>query len=218
MSGVQFVILVLIFVPRPIHAAQVKRLHFSFSHITKPFRDRMFRRMWFVGLCTAIVLSQQLTTFAIYLTNQGGSTPLYGGLIAFGSILIIVLEFPLTTVFNHVSANRVMSFGCIALAGAAGLCAIINSPWWLILSVCAFSLGTMIYSPSYDSIGAEIALTDQRGAYMGLLWLATGLGFAIGPALGGQLLYISPLLCWIVICCISLLASALAWTTPTKRK
>lgn len=46
---------------------------------------------------------------------------------------------------------------------------------------------------------------------MSFLWIATGLGFALGPVLGGVLLSYSPLLCWSIVGGIGLLAVALAW-------
>jgi MFS family permease len=74
----------------------------------------------------------------------------------------------------------------------------------------------MIFSPPYDTIGVDLAPVEQRGTYMSFLWIATGLGFALGPALGGVLLHYSPLLCWGIVGIIGLLAVALAWNiVPT---
>lgn len=83
---------------------------------------------------------------------------------------------------------------------------------------CLFSLFLLSISPPYDTIGADLAPVEQRGTYMSFLWIATGLGFALGPALGGVLLHYSPLLCWSIVGSIGLLAVALAWNiAPTSR-
>ena len=139
-----------------------------------------------------MVLSQQTTIFAVYFTKLGGSPTLYGGLMAAGSLLVILL----TAFFQHVPAGRIMSLGSLLLATAAGTCSLIVSPSWLALPLLAFVFGNMIFSPPYDTIGADLAPVEQRGTYMSFLWIATGLGFVLGPALGGVLLHYSPLLCW----------------------
>ncbi|GCE28402.1 MFS transporter [Dictyobacter alpinus] len=176
-----------------------------------PLQNRTFRRIWLAGFCTTLVMSQQTTTMAIYLTRFGGSPALYGGLMAVGSLLVILLEVPLTALFQQVPVGRIMALGSLILAVAAGICSVITTAYWLALPLIAFVFGNMIFSPPYDTVGAEIAPAKQRGSYMSFLWIATGMGFALGPALGGILLEFSPLLCWSIMGGIGLIAVALAW-------
>jgi predicted MFS family arabinose efflux permease len=206
-----FALLMLLLFPRPMPSLQEVQAPRPPVAPFAPFRNRTFRRIWLVGFCTTLVLSQQTTTFAVYLTKLGGSPALYGGLMAAGSFLVILLEVPLTAFFQHVPAGRIMALGSLLLAIAAGTCSLIAAPSWLALPLLAFVFGNMIFSPPYDTIGADLAPVEQRGTYMSFLWIATGLGFALGPALGGVLLHYSPLLCWSIMGGIGLLAVALAW-------
>nr|WP_277988741.1 MFS transporter [Ktedonosporobacter rubrisoli] len=213
-----FALLILIFLPRGSKQTMPEKVPgMHLKQILAPLRNGAFGRFWLAGLCATTVFSQQFTTFAVYLTRQGGSPLLYGSLMALSCILIAILEFPLSTALFRVPAGGMIATGCLALAVAAGLCSLITAPLWLVFPVLAFTLGEMVFAPTYDTLGAEMAPAHQRGTYMGLLWVATGLGFAIGPALGGALLQCSPLLCWGVMGSIGLLAAALAWTTPEKR-
>lgn len=206
-----FALFMLLLFPRPMPPLQAVQAPRPPLALFAPFRDRTFRRIWLVGFCTTMVLSQQTTTFAVYLTKLGGSPALYGGLMAAGSFLVILLEVPLTAFFQHIPAGRIMALGSLLLAIAAGTCSLIAEPFWLALPLLAFVFGNMIFSPPYDTIGADLAPVAQRGTYMSFLWIATGLGFALGPALGGVLLHYSPLLCWSIVGSIGLLAVALAW-------
>ena len=216
-----FALLMLLFFPHPPHpqsevqATQAPRPALA---LLAPLRNRAFRRIWLVGFCATMVLSQQTTTFAVYLTRLGGSPALYGSLMAAGSLMIILLEVPLTALFQRVPVGRVIALGSLLMASAAGMCGLIVGPYWLALPLLAFVIGSMIFSPPYDTIGADLAPDEQRGTYMSFLWIATGLGFALGPALGGMLLSSSPLLCWSIMGGIGLLAVVLAWNIePASR-
>ncbi|GCE21626.1 MFS transporter [Dictyobacter kobayashii] len=206
-----FALFMLLLFPRPLPSLPDVQEPRPPQALLAPLRDRTFRRIWLVGFCTTMVLSQQTTTLAVYLTRLGGSPVLYGGLMAAGSLLVILLEVPLTALFQHIPAGRIMALGSLILAAAAAMCSLIVAPYWLALPLLAFVFGNMLFSPPYDTIGADLAPVEQRGAYMSFLWIATGLGFAVGPALGGVLLHYSPLLCWCIVGCIGLLAVALAW-------
>ncbi|GHO73334.1 MFS transporter [Ktedonobacter sp. SOSP1-85] len=206
-----FALFMLLLFPRPVSPLPKVQASRPSLALFAPFRDRAFRRIWLVGFFTTMVLSQQTTTFAVYLTKLGGSPAFYGGLMAAGSFLVILLEVPLTAFFQRVQSGRVMALGSLILALAAGTCSLVAGPYWLALPLLAFVFGNMLFSPPYDTIGADLAPVEQRGTYMSFLWIATGLGFALGPVLGGVLLSYSPLLCWSIVGGIGLLAVALAW-------
>lgn len=195
-------------------AAERPRAHFALA--LSPFRDGAFRRLWLVGFLGVVVYSQLTTTFAIYLLQRGGSPPLYGGLMALNGVLIILIEFPLMTAIAHLPAARVMAVGCLAYAGAAGFCALIGAPGWLVLPVLAFTAGEMFFAPAFGVVGADLAPPAQRGAYMGWLAAANGLGYVVGPLLGGELLHLSPLLCWGTLLLVGVLGAALAGAVPNR--
>lgn len=185
--------------------------------LATPLRNRTFQLIWLSGFCTTLVLSQQLTTFALYLTQQGGTPALYGGLMAFSSLLIILLEVPITAWFYRFTAQQTMALGALCLAAGALLCVFIAHPFWLLVPIMVFTLGNMIFSPPYDTVGAELAPEGQRGAYMSLLGMAASLGFATGPAVGGVLLQQAPWLCWVVISGIGITGAAVAYLAPVER-
>jgi MFS family permease len=209
-TTVVFAVLMLAHFPRPKRLPIEQRTRIRVIHALAPFRDGVFRRLWLVGFLGAVVYSQITTTFAVYLIERGGSPVLYGGMMALNAVLIIFVEFPLVTAVSHLAAARVMAAGCLAYAGAAGLCALIGSPFWLALPVLAFTVGEMLFSPAFGAVGADLAPLAQRGAYMGWLWAASGLGYMVGPALGGTLLHLSPLLCWGVLGLVGVLGTLLA--------
>lgn len=192
------------------------RPHYHLAQALIPFQNRVFRRLWFATFIGLLIYSQMITTFAVYFTQQGGTTLFYGGLMTLSCLLIVFMEFPLATAVYHIPIERVMAIGSLLYAGATGLCFLINSPNWLVLPVLAFTFGEMFFEPAFGSLAADLAPFEQQGTYTGLLWVATGLGMTVGPALGGELLYISPLVCWGILPVIGLLGAMLAWTTTTR--
>jgi predicted MFS family arabinose efflux permease len=215
-TTVIFAVLTLARLPAPAQPSAEARPRAHLAQALAPFRDGAFRRLWLAGFLGTVVYSQITTTFAIYLLERGGSPPLYGGLMALNGILIILIEFPLMTAIAHRPAGRVMAVGCLAYAGAAGLCALIGIPGWLVLPVLAFTAGEMLFSPAFGAGGADLAPPAQRGAYMGWLWAASGLGYVIGPALGGELLHLSAPLCWGTLLLVGVLGAALAGTVSAS--
>ena len=216
-TTVIFAVWTLIRLPSTKQSLAAQRPRFQWMQALAPFRDGMFRRLWFAGFLGVVVYSQITTTFAVYMIEQRGSPLLYGGLMALNAILIIFVEFPLVTAVSHLPAARIMAAGCLAYAGAAGLCALIASPVWLVLPVLAFTAGEMLFSPAFGVVGADLAPPAQRGAYMGWLWAASSLGYVVGPALGGVLLHWSPALCWGVLLVIGLLGALLARITVIEK-
>jgi MFS family permease len=209
-TTVIFAVLTLAQLPVSKRPSTEDRPHAPVAQVLMPFRNGSFRRLWSVGLLGAVVYSQMTTTFPIYLLERGGSPPLYGGLMALNGILIILLEFPLVTRLAHLPAARLMAVGCLAYAGAAGLCALLSVPGWLILPVLAFTAGEILFSPAFGAVGADLAPLAQRGSYMGWLWAASSLGYVVGPLVGGDLLHLSPLLCWGMLLLVGVLGAVVA--------
>jgi len=184
-------------------------------HFLAPLRDYTFLKVWLATFFVFLIFSQLFTTFATYVIQQGGSPALYGGLMTL-SASVVLLEFPLMVALSRVPGSRLMMLGCLIAGIAAGLCTLGSAPLWLIVPVLTFSLAEMLVGPSFDTVAAELAPPEQRGAYQGTLWLANGLGNTVGPVLGGILLQRSSLLCWMVFLVIGLLAAFITRTIPSK--
>ncbi|HLE96224.1 MAG TPA: MFS transporter [Candidatus Thermoplasmatota archaeon] len=60
-----------------------------------------------------------------------------------------------------------------------------RSPWLFLLGFLVFGTGELITHPSYLSYVAQIAPKGKEAVYMGFAFLAIGLGYYLGAALGG---------------------------------
>ncbi|MBV8822085.1 MAG: MFS transporter [Ktedonobacteraceae bacterium] len=216
-TSIIFAALTLLHFPT-IKSCPTKYPHLHLAHTSMLFQDRAFLLVGIAAFCANLLYCQLYTIFAVYLIQIGGSALLYGGFMALNTILVVVAEFPLVTAVSHLRTNRTMAVGTLLYAIAVGLCAFIGSPIWLVLPVLAFTLGEMLYSSASSIVAANLAPPEKRGAAVGLLWVAQGVGLAVGPMLAGVLLHISPMLCWWTLCIIGLVGSIFAWVTPDKIK
>jgi len=79
-----------------------------------------------------------------------------------------------------------------------------------------FGLGIGLLGPSY-SAGASLRVNaNEQGALAGLLGAVAGLGFVIGPLLGGALYRTGHMLPYAVACGLSLLLGAYSWLGTTS--
>jgi MFS family permease len=58
---------------------------------------------------------------------------------------------------------------------------------WFLLSIAVMTVGEMINMPLCNTVTADLAPTELRGRYMGLLGIAWNVGFGLGPWLGGKI-------------------------------
>jgi len=66
-------------------------------------------------------------------------------------------------------------------------------------------------TPGYTATASLNADSENQGAAVGLAMIAPGLGFCVGPLLGGILYDLSPSLPFLIILPIFLLVFLLAW-------
>jgi MFS family permease len=193
---------------------QQKEKHPPFILTFAPLRKRAFLLLWLSTFCVATIDSQLYSIFPVYLLQKGGTTSLYGSLLALNAVLIVLVEFPLATALSRFSPSRTMSVGYLLVTAAVGICLVASSPLFFILPVLTFTIGESLFAPSSGTVVANIAPPEQRSAYVGLSWMAGNLGFIAGPILGGSLLHLSPLLYWAVLLAVGLLSTIFAWSIP----
>lgn len=143
-------------------------------------------------LCTVILLADIvagifLPTFSLYARDVGVSLALLGTLNTLGGLTQLVGSLPLGILSDLVGRTRVLIGGMLAFAVALltlGLAA--NLPA-LVLGRVLFSLGSVAVFQIGAAYLGDITAPEQRATAFGLYTTAMGLGFALGPIIGGQI-------------------------------
>ena len=170
-------------------------------------RDRAYHALWLAAFFSALVFAQFGSTYSLHITRLGltldvagfrlAPETVYGLLVGWNGVLIVLTELPLTSWTLRFDARRVMALGYLLLGLGFGLNAFAHSIAAFAVAMTIFTVGEMISAPTTSAFVAKLAPERLRGRYMGALGLAwNGAGIA-GPLIGFRLFVIDPLLVWL---------------------
>jgi MFS family permease len=182
-------------------------------------RDRAFQALWAAALLSALVFAQFGTTYSLHIMQEKltldvlgfhlAPETIYGLLIGWNGMLVMLAELPLTTLTLRYDARRVMALGYVLIGLGFSLNAWAHHIPALLVAMTIFSIGEMISAPTTSAFVARLAPQRLRGRYMGILALAwNGAGIA-GPHLGFRLFALDPSFVWFGCAALGLTAAAI---------
>ena len=147
-------------------------------------------RTQIVVLCLAIFLIDVLAgiigaTFSIFAKDLGATVFVVGLLTSISGLTALFSSIPIGSLSDHIGRSRVMLGGMVAFTLVMVLFAIAPSPAFLIpgrLLMGVAGVGSFWIASAY--LG-DIVTPQERGIAFGLLTTSMGLGFGVGPLLGG---------------------------------
>lgn len=154
----------------------------------------VIRRLWQVkGLIPgmflqALSLGMLIPNLLPYALNHLGLTEAqYSMLLLTGGIFVVVFMIPVGHLADHWGTKGFLVCGFTLAALALFALATYGNGRnvWIIVAVAGFSYS--LIQPAWNALLAGAIPPNQRGVLMGLFMSVEGLGFAIGPALGGLL-------------------------------
>lgn len=143
--------------------------------------------------CTAMALivavnAQLWTVFPVYMKSQFGIPEnRYGLLMAMNATMVVTLQFAVTRFTSRFPHAEMMALGAVLYTIGIGSVGWSSSYWHFASNVVIATLGEMILYPTAAAFVADLAPPHLRGRYMGAQGLAGGVGFGIGPLVGGAL-------------------------------
>ena len=148
-------------------------------------------RTQIVVLCLAIFLIDVLAgivsaTFSIFANDLGATVFVVGLLTSLSGLTALFSSIPIGSLSDRIGRSRVMLTGMAAFTIVMVLFAVAPSPAFLIpgrLLMGVAGVGSFWIASAY--LG-DIVTARERGIAFGLLTTAMGLGFGVGPVLGGQ--------------------------------
>lgn len=187
---------------------------------------RILRDGPFVVLCLAtllggVVFMQGTTTLPIHIKALGFSEGEFGLLIAINGLLIFVCQLPLTHALSSYSRMGVLVVGEILITIGFGITTFAESLPFFALTIVIWTVGEMMHAAFGQTIVTELAPTELRGRYQGVISMMFALALMIGAPVGGIVLeqYGARTL-WIgcaVIGCLSAVMHAALYTPITRR-
>jgi MFS family permease len=173
-------------------------------------QDRSF--LAFCGIVTLAVIpaSIMMVLLPVYAKEQFGVIESqYGFIMAANAAMVVLFQYGVTQITKRFPSLLVMAVGALLYGVGVGSVALGASFLAFLLSMIIMTLGELIMVPTGTTLAANLSPPDMRGRYMGIYGLTWGVGFGIGPALGGFLNdSIAPAAIWYGALAFGLLATA----------
>lgn len=151
-------------------------------------KDRLFISTW--GLFV-LSLSAPTLVFSLLLiytkTNFGMPESQYSLLITTNAAMVVLFQFAVTRLTQRFRPFPVMTVGAIFYALGVGSVALGSSFWAFWGSMIVITTGELLITPTITGLIANIAPTDQRARYLGVLSMSYPLASGTAPVIGGFL-------------------------------
>ncbi|MEL6603628.1 MAG: MFS transporter [Cyanobacteria bacterium J06614_10] len=168
-------------------------------------RDRALVTFLLANIFFAIYGAQLSSSLPLYLANfipsasssmegtGGFSEQVISYLFFWHALIKIVGQLPATRWAKQIDHVSILLFTLIFWAGSAAFFWLsgIVSHYGLMAALAGFflvAIAEMVYGPASSALVGEMSPPDQRGIYFSLESECWGIGFLIGPALGGWVL------------------------------
>lgn len=200
-------------------------------------RNRIFMAVVALNFVFIAAGMAQLETLPVYAKNEAGVTERGIGVLFFLNTLVIVLaQLPMARLLEGHRRMRTLALLGVVWAVALLLVPIAGvavSGWWaaslLGLTFAIIAVGECLHGTVQAPLVTDLADHSLIGRYMAASAFSWGVGFALGPAVGGVVLNHWPHLLWPAAAAVCLVAGAAALllerslpdaarTTPRRRQ
>ncbi|MGW2771608.1 MDR family MFS transporter [Streptomyces olivaceoviridis] len=163
------------------------------------FADRPFMALAALNLLLATIFQLAYVGLPLALQRQGHDSSVYGLVIGLNSLLVVVLQLPLTRLTGKWIPGPAL-VGASLLAGYGfGLYSVTDSLVPLLLATCVWTLGEIISSPAQVDLVIRLSPTHGRGRYQGVNNLSFALASLSAPLVSGWTLeHFAPAALWTV--------------------
>ncbi|MGA7733122.1 MAG: MFS transporter [Chloroflexia bacterium] len=183
------------------------------SGVRLAFKDRPF--MLYNALLMGFWFMWVQITISLPLAAKlvGGGPDTVGWIFAINSALTIVLQYPLMRLTSdRFQPMSILISGCTIMAIGLGGVALAGNVAGLLVCVVLFALGSLLASPSQQTVTANLANPVALGSYFGVSSLALAIGGGLGNLSGGLLYDLGrslafPELPWLVFLVVGLSSS-----------
>ena len=136
----------------------------------------------------SISYMQSHTTLPLYMQGLGLTPQHYGFVVSVNAFLVVCLQLPFTTLTGRLPREAMLVVSSLFMAVGFGLTGFASTPAWLAGTVVVWTIGELLQAPYLSSVVADLAPTDLRGTYMGMLTLSFASALMVGAPLGGWVL------------------------------
>ncbi|MDE3089917.1 MAG: MFS transporter [Chloroflexota bacterium] len=182
--------------PRIVSAATQQRGGYS-----QVVRDAPFVSTLVLFVLLECAVAQTSTTLPVYMKNSFGlAEDKFGWVMTTNAGMVVGLQFLITLLAQRFPRLRVLALGAFFYAVGVGAFALATTFGGFIFDMALITIGEMLFFPAISALTADFAPEHLRGRYMGLFAIANGIGWGLGPVMGGALYdNFNPQFLWLVM-------------------
>ncbi len=170
-------------------------------------RDGRFLRVLLSTLLIGLALHQVLSTFGLHITSLGLGDSVYGSLLSFNGLLVLLCELPLTRVTRRYPPRSMVAAGYLLMGAGLTLNVVLHTAPTLFFGMAVLTLGEMTFAPVASAYVASLAPANLRGRYVGSWAMANSLSMMLAPSLGMAVFTFSPAALWFACGVLAVLAA-----------
>ena len=152
---------------------------------------QVLRKKEVLALCAMIFMADVYSgitfpTFSLYAQSLGASLALIGALSGVAGLTRVFSAVPIGMISDSKGRKSVLSIGMLLSAVSSFLYTLVPNPYFLFpVRVLASLAGVSVFFIGVAYLG-DIVTKHERGLAIGLYTTCMGLGFAVGPFIGGR--------------------------------
>jgi MFS family permease len=180
--------------------------------------DARFRQLLLGAFVLVLVFMQVFSTMSLLVKDHGFLPSVYGMLISFNGLLVVLFELPMTMVTRRFPARKAIAVGYLLIGCGFASNLLPRTIPLLALTIMIVTLGEMTAMPLSSAYVADLAPPDKRGLYMGTFGLTGALAFICGPSLGMLLYSLNPTTLWVICGVLGTAAAAIVAADASQKR
>jgi len=155
-----------------------------------PIRDILNNKQFFLfslfSIGFFITMSQLISTLSVYATNLVKiSKNELGILYAINGLLVVFLQIPISNYIEKIDEKKALVIGTFFYFIGYLSIGFANNFYHLLISIIIITIAEMFAVPSAQTMASILSDKNKLGSFIGFFGLLQGLGWAIGPIIGG---------------------------------
>lgn len=186
------------------------------------FQNKRFLLL-LLGTCFLMSLASQLySTMSIYATTRIGVTKTaLGSIYSLNGFLVMALQIPLIALLKRskLPVPAQLLLGVLLYGAGFAVLGFSSAAWMIACAVAVLTLGEIIDQPALFTTVSNETTPANAGRLMASYSLSRGVGYAVGPWIGAQLLANLPsnILLWSILSSFALIAAVIFAVAAPKR-
>ncbi len=158
-------------------------------NLMQVLKDRRFMIFVVMTLTLYVSMSQIISTLSVYATSYVGIAKSQLGIAyTINGLLVVFFQIPVSLLVIRMDELKALISGLILYSLAYFSIGFAKNMLYIIGAIIVITFSEMLSVPTTQSLVSKMAPKDKIPSYMGVFGLFQGLGWAIGPLVGGVIM------------------------------